>query len=247
MNEQSLRIRAVLFDLDDTLLYNDMEGTFLARYFAALTEYARPLCEPAELMSALHAATQAAIASQDPHGPTNEASFAAVFALRIGRPWDEIRAFLMGFYQTRFPDLHVYARAHPDARRAVQACLDAGHIVAIATNPLFPAIAIEQRLSWAGVADMPFALVTTYENMHTTKPSPAYYAEIARRIDVPEERCLMVGNDVLRDIAPAQRAGMRTYLAEKWVTNPDPDAQPDRTGTLGELIAWIADGADPHA
>ena len=27
------RFQAVLFDLDDTLLYNDMEGTFLDHYF----------------------------------------------------------------------------------------------------------------------------------------------------------------------------------------------------------------------
>ena len=46
------RIHAVLFDLDDTLLYDDMEGTFLAHYFAALTEYARPLAEPERLMAA---------------------------------------------------------------------------------------------------------------------------------------------------------------------------------------------------
>ena len=48
-------LRAVLFDLDDTLLYNDMEGTFLPRYFAALSEYARPLCPPEQLMDALFA------------------------------------------------------------------------------------------------------------------------------------------------------------------------------------------------
>ena len=35
--------RAVLFDLDDTLLYDDMEGVFLKNYFAMLAEYARPL------------------------------------------------------------------------------------------------------------------------------------------------------------------------------------------------------------
>ena len=38
--------QAVLFDLDDTLLYSDMEHTFLKHYFARLTEYARPLCAP---------------------------------------------------------------------------------------------------------------------------------------------------------------------------------------------------------
>jgi len=49
-------------------------------------------------------------------------------------------------------------------------------------------------------------------------------------------------NHLLRDILPAQPAGMVTYLAEDWVTNPDPEIQPDRRGTLGDLIEWVEDG-----
>ena len=235
-------LRAVLFDLDDTLLYNDMEDTFLTHYFAALTEYARPLCAPEQLMAALRAGTRAVFTDQDPSGPSNEATFGAVFAERVGRPWDEVYDFLMGFYETRYPALRVHTRAHPDARRVIAACVDRGYTVAIATNPIFPETAIVQRLEWAGVADLPYALVTTYENMHTAKPSPADYVEIAERIDVAPQHCLMVGNDVVRDIIPAQRAGMRTFLAETWMTHPDPEAQPDGTGALADLIAWI-DGA----
>ena len=233
--------RAVLFDLDDTLLYNDMENTFLNRYFAVLTDYARHLCSPEELMAALAAGVQALQESQDPDGPTNEASFGAVFAAHLGRPWDELRATFARFYDEVFPQLRVYARPHPDGRRAVEACLDAGYAVVIATNPLFPRRAIQHRLAWAEVDDLPFALITTYENMHTSKPSPAYYAEIAARIGLPTRACLMVGNDVVRDILPAQQAGMITYLAEDWITNPDPEIRPDRQGTLSELIDWIKD------
>ena len=238
-HEGSYALRAVLFDLDDTLLYNDTEGTFLDRYFAALIEYAHGLCSAETLLAALAAGTQAVQASQDPGGPTNEASFGRVFAEQLGRPWEELRTFFARFYEERFPALRIYARAHPDGRRAVQACLTAGYQVVIATNPLFPRRAIEHRLSWAGVDDLPFALITTYENMHTSKPAPAYYLEIAARIDVAPGACLMVGNDLLRDILPAQQAGMVTYLADDWVTNADPEIHPDRRGTLGELVEWI--------
>jgi HAD superfamily hydrolase (TIGR01549 family) len=220
-----------------------MEGTFLRHYFAALTEYAHHLCPPEQLIAALGAGVEALQESQDPDGPTNEASFGAVFAAQLGRPWDELRTTLARFYDEVFPELRVYARAHPDGRRAVQACLNAGYAVVIATNPLFPKRAIDHRLAWAGVDDLPFALVTTYENMHTSKPSPAYYREIAARIDVSPRACLMVGNDLLRDILPAQQAGMITYLAEDWITNPDPEIRPDRRGTLDELIDWIGDSA----
>jgi FMN phosphatase YigB (HAD superfamily) len=239
---QDQRLRAVLFDLDDTLLYDDMEHTFLPHYFAALTDYMRPLCAPEELMKALYAGTQAAIASQDPAGPTNEDTYAAVFATRLDRPWDEIRGYLMGFYETRYPALRAHTRSHPDARRAIETCLDSKYTVVIATNAIFPATAIQQRLSWAKIADLPYTLVTTYENMHTAKPSPAYYREIAGRIDVAPEQCLMVGNDVMRDIIPAQRTGMRTFLADTWMTNPDPEVRADGRGSLAEFIDWIEDG-----
>jgi FMN phosphatase YigB (HAD superfamily) len=77
--------------------------------------------------------------------------------------------------------------------------------------------------------------------MHSCKPYPAYYAEIAGQIDVDPHDCLMVGNDVRRDIAPAQQAGMATFLAEEWITNPNPEVVADRTGTLADLIEWITD------
>jgi len=73
---------------------------------------------------------------------------------------------------------------------------------------------VEHRLEWAGVLDFPYALITTYENMHNCKPSPRYYLEIAEKIARKPEECIMVGNDAEADIAPAAKAGMRTfYLA----------------------------------
>jgi hypothetical protein len=44
----------------------------------------------------------------------------------------------------------------------------------------------------------------------------------------------------MRDIAPAQQAGMSTFLAEQWIANPDPTIVADRTGTLVDLIEWIS-------
>ena len=231
--------RAVLFDLDDTLLYDDMEGVFLKQYFGMLAEYARPLTEPQTLMAALSAASRAMQQDQGPGGLTNEQKFASAFAPPLGKPWEELKAFFAGFYEEEFPTLQVHAHAHADARKAVQAAVNLGCQVVIATNPLFPARAIEHRLAWTGIADVPFALVTAYENMHSCKPYPAYYCEIAGQIDVDPRECLMVGNDVMRDIAPAQQVGMATFLAEEWITNPDPEVVADRTGTLADLIEWI--------
>ena len=236
---QQRPLRAVLFDLDDTLLRSDMEDEFLHRYFALLQEYARPLATPQQLMDALMGATGAMQSNRDPNR-TNEQAFAAVFAPRLGRPWPELRAFFGLFYEEQFPKLCVLCEPHPDARDIVQGCLDVGYQVAIATNPLFPGRAIEHRMEWAGIRDMPFDLVTAYENMHSCKPNPAYYLEIAAQLGVSPAECLMVGNDMHHDIAPAQTAGMYTFLADEWVAN-DNQTQPDYRGKLAKLPRWMGE------
>jgi HAD superfamily hydrolase (TIGR01662 family) len=231
----------VLFDLDDTLLYSDvgsLESGFLRHYFALLTDYARSLADPQTFMTALLTATEAMQRDQN-SDTTNEQAFAPVFAAHLGRPWQELKPIFDRFYEKRFPKLRVHTRSLPDARRAIRVCLDAGCRVAVATNPLFPARAIEHRLAWAGVDDMPFALVTTYENMHTSKPSPGYYREIAERLSVSPGECVMVGNDVQSDIEPAQAVGMHTFLADEWQTGDDSQVEPDGRGTLQDFISWI--------
>jgi FMN phosphatase YigB (HAD superfamily) len=238
VRERSTSLKAVLFDLDDTLLYSDMERGFIHHYFAMLTDYARPLALPEKLMAALMTATEAIHRNQDRH-MTNEQVFAAAFAPQLGKPWDELKRFFARFYQDCFPELRVHTKQHPDARQAVQVCLDVGYRVAIATNPLFPMQAIQHRLAWAGIGDMPFDLVTAYENMHSCKPFLAYYAEIAAMLHIAPAACLMVGNDVRRDIAPAQAAGMRTFLADEWLTNDDLQVVPDHRGTLSDFIEYV--------
>jgi FMN phosphatase YigB (HAD superfamily) len=49
----------------------------------------------------------------------------------------------------------------------------------------------------------------------------------------------MVGNDVARDIAPAQWAGMHTFLADEWLVNDDPGVQPDHRGRLVDLVPYL--------
>jgi len=244
------RLCAVLFDLDDTLLFSDvgdeMESGFLKHYFALLTEYARPLIDGQRLMRALLAATEAMVRNQDA-SVSNQQAFWRVFAPLVGRPFDELHPFFSRFYEEYFPGLRVHTRPHPDARRAVQTCLDAGYRVVVATNPLFPRRAIEHRLTWAGVGDMPFTLITAYENMHTCKPAPAYYNEIAAMLNLDPAACLMVGNDVQRDIEPAQRVGMRTFLVDQWLNGDDTTVQPDGRGSLSDFIVWMTHASSVQA
>ncbi len=204
-------IEAILFDLDDTLLGNDME-MFLPGYFMLLGNHANRLLDKERFLQELMAGTQAMIVNTDT-AVSNRDVFWQTFQQRTGLDPDALEPFFDQFYREIFPRLKSTTRKRPLAHPLVETCFAQGLKVVIATNPLFPARAIEERLAWAGVpvTEFDYDLVTTYENMHATKPNPAYYAEILDRIDCLPESALMVGDDWKNDIIPAAGLGMAAY------------------------------------
>ena len=94
----------------------------------------------------------------------------------------------------------------------------AGVRVALATNPVFPAIATESRIRWAGLEPEEFELYTTYENIGFCKPNLDYYREILRRMELNAADCLMVGNDVDEDMVAGQ-LGMEVFLLTDHLIN----------------------------
>ena len=235
-------IRAILFDLDDTLLGNDTES-FMKRYFALLSDYAGPVMDSETFLPHLIQATQATIRNTDPNQSNAEVFWANFEALTGGRRAD-LEPFFRSFYETHFARLRPSVVVRPVAARLVRAAFDRGLAVVIATNPLFPATAIEQRLAWAGVpvTEYPYALVTTYENMHAAKPQTAYYREILAAINCPPEQAIMVGDDWKNDIAPAAALGLYTYwIAATDAAAPDP-ALPSGQGSLDTFADLVAAG-----
>jgi len=233
----SQTIRAILFDLDDTLLENNMER-FLKGYFGLLAPHVAQLVPPDKFMPALLAATRAMVENADPT-VTNQQAFIADFFPRVGRTAEEMMPVFDDFYATQFGKLRSQARTLPEARPVVQAAFDAGCDVVIATNPLFPETAIRQRMEWAGVADFPFKLVTSYEVMHSCKPHARYYTEIVERLGRQPGECVMVGDDWSNDIAPALQAGLRAYWINTSAEIP-PGFDPRAHGTLAEFKPQIS-------
>ena len=233
-------LKAVLFDLDNTLLDNSMD-VFVPAYFQALSRHIAHLIPSKRLIVELMRATQAML-TNDGSGATNEETFAAVFYPAIGYQPDKIRPLFEQFYAEQFPKLQPLTSRVPEARPLIDWTCQRGQQVAVATNPLFPLTAIEQRLAWAGVpvTEFDYALVTSYENMHATKSHPAYYSEIVARLDRSPDECLMVGDDWERDIAQAASVGIPVY----WIAEPDAVASASSVelvgqGTLTDLWQWL--------
>jgi HAD superfamily hydrolase (TIGR01549 family) len=235
-------IEAVLFDLDDTLLGNSLE-VFLPRYFDLISQYASPYVERREFLRALRMATDAVV--KDAHSDqTNFEVFWHHFEAQTGLSSAEMLPFFERFYRTEFTRLQTVTQQIPEAASLVESCLAQGRKVIIATNPLFPAVAIETRLAWAGVpvTNHDYHLVTAMENMHAAKPQTYYYEEILQKIDCSPDRTLMVGDNWLNDIKPAAAVGLHTY----WIADPRavaPEAKKATArGSLADLLRRVNEG-----
>jgi HAD superfamily hydrolase (TIGR01549 family) len=194
---------------------------------------------PAEtFISALIRATNAMITNQDP-SITNQQAFMDEFFPMVGRTAEEMMPLFDAFYAVQFGKLRSLTRPNPSARAAIQAAIDAGCDVVIATNPVFPETAIRQRMEWAGVSDFPFKLITSYEVMHAAKPSCRYYREILDHIGRCADECVMVGDDWGNDVVPAMKAGLQVF----WInteTNSMNALDPSARGTLAEFEEWFS-------
>jgi FMN phosphatase YigB (HAD superfamily) len=235
----------LLVDLDGTLLANSM-GKFQPPYFKALSTHLEAIIQPDRMLPALFAGTRKMLVNHDPL-VTLETAFDRHFYPALGLEKADVDARIMDFYETKFPALGTLTHQLPEAIDFVKSKRSAGDRIVVATNPLFPRVATLARLVWAGLpADtINFDMITTYEFMHFSKPHPEYYAEILAYMGYPDEKVIMIGNDLSDDIQPAGSLGIPGY----WLTSAEPlqgeSASYHPSGTYPELIDYLKNEFKP--
>ena len=138
-----MKLTTILLDLDGTLLPMDNDA-FTKRYFKLLATKLDPHgYEPKQLVDAIWAGTAAMVKNDGTQ--SNEKDFHNAKSI-------------CGF--------------NPNAAMAVHTIKEIGLRVALATNPIFPVVATESRIRWAGLEPEDFELYTTYENIGYCKPNP---------------------------------------------------------------------------
>ena len=231
----------LLLDLDDTLLNTNLD-TFIPAYFQALAKEFASQAAPELVFRALISGMRLMAESED-FSHTLQEVFNAEFYPQINISQDELQENLENFYDNIFPTLSGLTSQRPDAKPFIDWAFSQGHRIVIATDPLLPRKATYHRLRWAGFDPEQFELVSTFEHFHFSKTHPAYYAEILGRIGWPDGPVLMVGNDLDRDILPAQKLGLATYhIDEEPASSSRPDAE--GRGKLMNLRPWL-ESADP--
>ena len=230
----------LLFDLDDTLLSNDI-GTFLPVYLQGLGRHLAPYAPPEKLIPALLAATQRMVQNNRPDRSLREV-FENDFYPSLGLQAEDLHEAIESFYADFFPTLLDLTQIRPDAIKLVQAAFDRGYSLVVATSPLFPRSAILQRLDWAGLSalDYPYKLITSYETSHFAKPNLAYYAEVLAQLGWPEEPVVMIGDSLYDDIHPARCLGLPAFWINDGSSRPaDGLYAPSGHGALPDLLPWL--------
>ena len=132
----------------------------------------------------------------------------------------------------------VRATPMPGAHEAVEWVQNSGLICALATNPVLSLTCDTIRMGWAGFTPDDFALVSTAQNSTRCKPWAGYYEEFCAKLGVKPEECLMVGNDARRDF-PHPECGIRTIFVGH--ARPTRAIWSGRMSELAEALPFIVD------
>ncbi|MBQ4096928.1 MAG: HAD family hydrolase [Clostridia bacterium] len=231
-------IKAVLFDLDGTLLPMDLDE-FIKYYFSGIGKKVSPDDPERQkrLIGAVWDSTMAMIKNRGEK--VNHDVFWDTFFSITGDEFKSDLHLLDEFYKNEYDSIRTICGLESRAAEVVSLVKELGLTAVLATNPIFPPLAVEKRIRWAGIDPSVFDYITTYENSHYAKPNPAYYTEIAATLSLSPEECLMVGNDVGDDMV-AGKIGMHTFLLTPCLINKKgEDIAAYRHGGYDELIDVI--------
>ncbi len=231
-------IKAILFDLDGTLLPMDL-NEFTKAYAETMTEkFAVYGYDSKKFYNTIFAGISAMVKND---GQTsNEAVFFENFTKAFGREDTErSKPIFNDYYLNDFRIIKDYCGYDINAKKTIDELKNSGYRIILATNPFFPYIATETRVRWAGLVPEDFEFITTYENSYHCKPNPEYYGEVLSKANLKPSECLMVGNDVNEDMI-AETLGINVFLTTKCLINRDNrDISVYNCGDLNDLVKFI--------
>ena len=206
--EENLKLNAMLFDLDNTLILFE-EAIFFQHYSKKLYLSFQDLMTPQQFGPKLIHSTQSMIRNNGEK--TNAEFFVDDFANGMAIDKKALWQRFEKFYANEFEQFQTLMKPLDGAREIISKLQQMGLKLVIASNPMFPMNVQLMRLKWAGLGDIEFDLVTSADNTSFVKPRLEYYQHICETIRVKPEHCLMVGNDGFNDMI-SSKIGMKTYL-----------------------------------
>jgi putative hydrolase of the HAD superfamily len=217
-------LKAVLFDLDDTLLDRLASmDLFLVEHHRRFGFETIPLAAYRDRFHAL-----------DGHGYVPRDALFTQLVADFGLSAD-VALLVRDFQRNAWLDCQLFA----DARDVLCELRARGHPIGIITN----GVAESQRvkLETSGVLDcVDVAMIAGDEGI--SKPDPEIFHRCAQRLGVSSADCIFVGDHPLVDVPGALAAGMTPVWIERHLRWPDDHEgpRPRRITSLAELLTLVS-------
>jgi putative hydrolase of the HAD superfamily len=202
---RSKRFAAVAFDLDGTLYPN-------YRFYIRLAPFV--LREP-RLMIAFGRARNRLRAGKAENGSGDfydrQARFMAEF---LREPPEELKEKVRRLIYRGWEPIFKKIKLYPQVKETLRAIKTGGIKLGLLSD--FPP---EEKLRHLGIHEL-WDTVLCSEIIGELKPDPLSFGELARRLELPPEKILYVGNSFSYDVAGAKRAGMGAAWIRPGRKNP---------------------------
>ncbi|MBI3033565.1 TIGR02253 family HAD-type hydrolase [Candidatus Woesearchaeota archaeon] len=193
-------IRAVIFDLDNTLI--DFMSIKRSSIDAAVTAMIA-----SGLKMGKEEATKYMFQLYDEHGIEYQEIFQE-FLAKVQKRIDYriLAAGIVAYRRLQLGLLEPYPNVIPTLLKL----RERGYKLAILSDA--PRLKAWIRLSEIRIADF-FEVIVTFDDTGKMKPSIIPFRRVLRELNVSGNECVMVGDNPVRDIRGARRAGMKTVFA----------------------------------
>ena len=231
--------RAVVFDLGGTLVsWPDWEESAPAKwglaYDALRAANGAVIPTKDDFVAAMRAAEKAHWARVDlEHWSGPPTALLRDGFSRLGSPADDDTI-------TQVLDCYAHAVAgwctvFPDTRDTLRLLRERGYRLGLLSNTWWAAEWHNADLAAHGLEGMLDELLYTSDLPHS-KPHPSVFREIASRLGVSPEACVMIGDRQIDDVSGANAIGMRAVWRRNQSGFPTSEVAPDATvDTLSEL------------
>jgi FMN phosphatase YigB (HAD superfamily) len=230
-------ITTLFFDLDGTLLPMN-ESLFLQIYMKSMADFFNQNGRDGHaIVNAVMSSTDAMIHNDGLK--TNETAFWDAFAKRIPYANESLKTEFERFYETHFEAVKASTWVNSTAKDFIASLRFKGYRLVLSTNPLFPKIATHKRIQWAELSVSDFDHITTYETDSYCKPNLNYYQQLLTKMNLQPHECLMIGNDLVEDMAASQ-IGIKSFLlTDCLISNNNTDTINYPHGNFDDLSDWL--------
>lgn len=233
--EKSSDIKAVLFDLDETLI-DAQKGLKAAHY-----EVSDKLCkyldcdEPVEVISKKLSDFDDRMNRERKY---DRDQWWRDFAEELEIGGDLKDSQIEDLTETYWSTYAEAAEPYRDAESILEYLHDKGYLLGILTDTDDTDVSKKERIYPLDFSDLFDSIIVCGEDTKNSKPDTKPYELATSQLDVDYNECAMVGDKPFSDIKGAQKVGMMTILVKRreWETDIEPDMTIKSLDKLKEIF-----------